>query len=150
MVGRFREVRESDVINATIRYSGVSKDLLGISTIYLKNKSFLELSTLFSLTYTSYPQSKQKMLQLLIKEHQYKGFSKYFDKMWGHEHVSSTINKDGSINITISNQMLTLVMFLKDPDAMDVYCELLNYLGSSVMYLIEELDIKNQYPENFV
>lgn len=132
--------------NATILYSGDPKNILAVSLEFFASKSFLELSTLFSLTHGSYSLSKHSMIKAITsKNHN----TKLFDALWGYEHLSYTTDKKG-IRITVSNQMITLILFLKDPDAMLAYSEHMMILGSSVKILIDELGVREEFPECFV
>ena len=134
-------------MNNTIRYSGDSGDLLGVCVSYFKSTSFLAMSKSFTLTYEAYI-IKTRYDLLLVLRNSVRS-KRHFDSMWGHEHITFTQNKNYK-DITVSNQMLTLIFFLKDEDAMMEYSEYMNVLGASVHILIEELGIKDTYPECFV
>jgi hypothetical protein len=138
------------MINGTIRYSGASNDLLGIVTYYFKEKTFLELSKTFSLTHASHNKSKESFLNILRKAHTNKTHTRYFDNLYTHQHITYTDNSDGSINITINPQMVSLILFIKDPECMDEYSEYFLYFGGNIKRLIDDLKIKEQFPESFV
>lgn len=136
--------------NATIRYSGGTNDLLSVVLLYFKQKSFLELSMEFALTFESYQKNKTKMLDVLYSSRLSTPTKRHFDNLWGSEHITYTTNKDGTISITVSSNMVTLLLFLKDEDAMMIYSEYVGVLGSSVLVLIKMLGIREQYPEAFI
>lgn len=133
--------------NATIRHLEGTNDPLLVSLGYFKQKTFLELSKDFALSYESYPTNKTSLLKMLTAN-QYK--LKTLDNFWGEDHITTTTNKDNSTNITVSSSMITLILFLKDEDAMMVYAEYLDKMGDTVIELIKLLGIKQQYPEAFI